>query len=556
MYQTLLGSGANKPAPVIVVDQVIDTLNSYPSKANSAAECFQNGLDTVKVVLFNAPYTSDSVQQLFVSAAGLSSATESFALLPASLHTLALEDNSGNNLGDSITMRYPGDSRIIVSEGFDMYGNKIGPQNAVWNASGTLHAISQNTNVSRIYYESSNVKGNEQGYIRAKATDATGTSYGDAVFVTIIGPAPRLLSATTRDVSGDGYLDEIVLVYSARVPVPAASSVSVAYPPVNFSIDSVKGVAHADSDSIIIVYLVENKTGVPQSAWRPLVTLRGASGSDTVTAADGAGPVVWSVVKSISNISDRTQDLVTVAFSEPIQTANGNLLTAALTPSQIFNVWSVSGAGDTTPANGVLAGITSLYRILDSKTIQFYMSNGSDLTDKNLLSLRSDTPGVADMAQSINAPVPGNQRVDVKVNTTFPELLQAAPNPATATTREEAPGVLHCANNPLARTWVRVDNAGVVMTFKLMPLSNTSEPIKASLTIYDYIGNLVNSDQNGNILPSAWQTGGATAHDLDLYWNGTNKKGMIVAAGVYRVILSLESTSDKRKLIGTIGIRR
>jgi hypothetical protein len=555
VYQTLLGSGA-RPAPIIVVDQKTDTINSYPSKANSTSECFQDGLDTVKIVLFNAPYTSDSVQQLFVSAAGLSAATESFTLLPAALHTLALEDNSGRDIGDSITMRYPGDSRIIVSEGFDVYGNKIGPENATWSASGTLHAISQNTNVSRIYYESSNVKSNEQGFIRAKATDAAGTTYGDDVFVTILGPAPKLLSATTRDVSGNGYLDEIVLVYSARVPVPAASAISVAYTSTHFSIDSVMGAAHADSDSVITVFLAENKTGVPQSAWRPLVTLRNGSGSDTVTAADGAGPVVWSVVKSISAIGDRTQDLVTVAFSEPIQTANGNVLTAALTPSQIFNVWSVSGAGDTTPSNGVLAGITSLNRILDSKTIQFYMSNGSDLTDKNLLSLRSDTPGVADMSQSINTPAPGNQRVDVKVNTVFPELLQAAPNPATATTREEAPGVLHCVNNPLARTWVREDHAGVVMTFKLMPLTNTSEPIKASLTIYDYIGNLVNSDQNGNILPSEWQTGGATAHDLDLYWNGTNKKGLIVAAGVYRVVLFLESSKDKRKLIGTIGIKK
>jgi hypothetical protein len=265
VYQTLLGSGY-KPSPVIVVDQVSDTLNNYPSKANSTSECFQNGLDTVRVVLFNAPYTSDSVQQLFVSAAGLSSATESFTLLPAALHTLALEDNSGNDIGDSITMRYPGDSRIIVSEGFDVYGNKIGPENATWSSTGTLHAISQNTNVSRIYYESSNAKANEQGYIRAKATDPTGASYSDDVLVTILGPTPRLLSATTRDVSGNGYLDEIVLVYSARVPVPSASSISVAYPSVNFSVDSVRGVAHADSDSVIIVYLAESKTGVPQSA--------------------------------------------------------------------------------------------------------------------------------------------------------------------------------------------------------------------------------------------------------------------------------------------------
>jgi fibro-slime domain-containing protein len=557
VFQTLL-AGGDRPAPVIVVDGASDSINKFPSSTITASECFDNGLDTVKIVLFNAPYDKDSVQQLFVSAAGLTSATQTFTLLPAALHLIALQDNQGRDIGDTISLHYPGDSRVIVSVGFDVYGNKIGPASGTWSTTGSLHQIAANTNVSRIYYESSNVKADEQGMIIAVASDTTGGVHRDGVYVRIKGPAARLVSASTRDVSGNGYLDEIVLVFSKKVTIPSSAAITVSYGGTAFTIDSISR-PPADSDSVFTVYLAEQKTADPQSAWRPLVTVSGIPGmdaSDSLTCADGAGPVVWSVVKTITSIGDRTQDLVTVEFSEPLQSVNGNALSASLMPSQIFDVWTVAGSGDTVLAGNALTGIPSLSRIVDSKTIQFYMSNGTDLTDKNLLSLRADTPGVADASQWANVPIKGNQRVAVKIKTAFPEFLQVAPNPAVPTLREEAAGVLHCSNNPLARTWVRQDQRGVLITFKVMPLANPSEPIQARLTIYDNIGNMVNWDASSDILPQEWRTGPTTAHDLDIYWNGTNRSGMIVAAGVYRVFLFLESQSQKKRLVGTIGITR
>ncbi len=555
VYQTLQGSGG-RPSAIIAVDQTSGALNTFPSRAIATSECFLNGLDTVRVLLYNAPYTSDSVQQLFVSAANLTSATDQFALLPAPLRSLVLQDNSGKDIGDSITMRYPSDSRILVSVGFDRFGNKRGPQSSLWSVSGSLHAISQNVNVSRIYYESASVTRNEQGTLRARAMDTVGGVYADSVYVTIAGPAPKLVFASTRDASGDGYLDEIVLVLSGKIPIPEASALSVSYSSTTFSIDSIRGASRADSDSMITIFLAEQKGGVPQTAWRPVLTAHGFDVFDSATCLDGAGPVVWSVVKSISSIGDRTQDLVTVQFSEPVGLGSGNALTASVSPSSIFNVWVVTGAGDTALASGILSGISSLYRIVDATTIQFYMSNGNDLTDKNMLSLRVDPPAVADASQSVNVPVAANRRVAVKVNTAFPEIMQAAPNPAVPTLREEGPGILHCLNNPSARTWVRVDRAGVLLTFKVMPLANPNEPLKARLSIYDNIGNLVNSDETGDIFPPQWRSEGSSVHDLDIYWNGTNKRGMMVAGGIYRAFLYLESSSDRRRLVGTIGIMR
>jgi fibro-slime domain-containing protein len=556
-YQTLLGS-TTQPAPVIVVDGTPSPFNTFPAAGTASSECFENGLDTVKIVLYNAPFTKDSMQQLFVSAAGLTASTESFTLLPASLHSVALQDNSGRDLGDSITLVYPGDSRIISSTGFDVYGNKIGPENGTWVTTGTLHPISLNVNVSWIYYESAGARADEQGMILVVASDTTGGIRMDSVFVRIKGPAARLVSASTRDANGNGYLDGIVLVFSKKVAIPASATFSISYDNTVFTVTGMDRTP-ADSDSVVTLYLAEQKTTDPQSAWRPYLSISGIPGTDnadSVLCADGAGPVVWSVVKSITNIADRRSDLVTVEFSEPMLTKNGNALTASLAPSQIFNVWTITGSGDTVLATEALDGIPTLYRIIDNRTIQFYMTNGTDLTDKNLLSLRADTPAVADGSQWTNLPVPGNQRVAVSVNSVFPEYIQIATNPAIPTLREEGPGILHCANNPLARTWVRNDRAGVLITFKVMPLTNPNQAIQAHLLIYDNIGNMVNEDANSDIMPADWKTGATTVHDLDIYWNGTNKRGMTVAPGVYRVLLYLASGTEKRKLVGAIGIRR
>ncbi len=521
------------------------------------AECFDNGLDTVKIVLYNAPYTKDSVQQLFVNAAGLTSATETFNLLPGALHTVALQDNAGNDIGDTITLRSPSGSKVIVCVGFDAYGNKIGSENGTWTATGSLHAITNNANVSRIYYDAANARSGEQGFISATAQDTVGGIHRDSVYVRILGPSPKLVSASTRDASGDGYLDEIVLVFSAKVTFPAAAGMTASFSGVTFSVDSVRGM-HADSDSVFIAYLAEQITAEPQTAWRPLVSVHGVpnvNDVDSLTCADGAGPVVWSVVKSISSIGDRRQDLVTVEFSEPVHTAGGNALPLSLAPSKIFDAWVVTGNGDTVLVDGMLTGIPYLFKIVDASTIQFYMTNGNDLNDRNLLSLRADTPGVADATQWNNLPVPGNRRAPVKVETSQPNVLVIVPNPSMPTLHEEAAGVLNCSHNPLARSWVRQDQAGVVMTFKLMPPTDPTAPVKVRLFIYDNIGNPVQSAETSDIFPAAWRSGPTTVHDIDIYWNGTNKVKMSVAAGVYRVYLFVDSEQWHKKFIGTIGIR-
>lgn len=188
----------------------------------------------------------------------------------------------------------------------------------------------------------------------------------------------------------------------------------------------------------------------------------------------------------------------------------------------------------------------------------FYMTNSNDLTDRYYLSLKTaaDTGAIADIAAGYNMPIDTNQRVPVIIKSDFPVVIQVAPNPAVPTTRREPAGTINCQNNPLARSWVLNDKAGVVLNFKLMPFAS-GEKIKAQLKVFDAIGNIVNSaSENNDIIPAEWRTGPTTVHDIDFYWNGTNQKGMMVAPGIYRIILFLESNSSRQKLIGTVGITR
>jgi fibro-slime domain-containing protein len=560
VYQTLLGSGT-KPPSVIIIDDVSGPLNNFPKDSIKNDECFEGGLDTVKIVLYNAPFTKDSMQQIFATMGALKTATDPFSLLPAGLNSIALHDYSGRMLPDTVQIRSPSGYQGVMAIGFDRFGNKRGVEPGNWLTTGTLHEIANRAKVSRIYYESANVKDNEEGLIIVVAVDTVGGIRRDSVYVRIKGPTAQLVSATTKDVSGNGYLDRIVLVFSKKVLMQRNASIDITYDNTVFTVDSTDR-APDDSNTVFTLYLAEQQTVQPQSAWRPYITIRGIEdmdATDSTRCADGAGPVVWYVDKSITNLRNREQDLVTVTFSEPIQTAKGNALSASLAPGLIFNVWARSES-DTTKITGFLDGITSMFKIVDAKTVQFYMNNGNDLTDRHLLNLRTDSAAVADASPQTNQPVTMNRRVAVKVITEFPELMQSAPNPTKPTLRQEPPGTLHLAHNPLARFWIRTEQAGVLMTFKIMPDSGSYPKLRGKLVIYDALGNLVNYDdklaENDNIIPVEWQSGATTVRDVDIYWNGTNKKGMIVAPGVYRVFLFLETSSHKRRLSSTIGITR
>ena len=139
-YQDTLGNGGRLP-PIVIGDGGSSPLTQKGTIPGAIHECFQNGIDTIKFVLFYAPYNSDSAHQIFVSLGGLNAKTEPFKLLPGDLYRLRLESATGVHLTGTDSMTYPNGHVTIYSVGYDMFGNKRGRELANWSVTQTLHPL-------------------------------------------------------------------------------------------------------------------------------------------------------------------------------------------------------------------------------------------------------------------------------------------------------------------------------------------------------------------------------------------------------------------------------
>jgi hypothetical protein len=274
-------------------------------------------------------------------------------------------------------------------------------------------------------------------------------------------------------------------------------------------------------------------------------------------------------VKTVGSTTDRSQDKVTVTFSEPVGT-NGNDFSTAMPPSGIFKVWEmhISLNGDTTftEVPGMLTGITEFFRVENNGlSVSFYMTKDKDLTTRHFLNIVVDSTGrITDKAPPlVNAPVFDNHLVQVTVKSEPAREILVAPNPSGPTFVRQKPGELHLEHQPNARQWVRQDGGGTVMTFRIAPA--TGEKVTGYLRIYDVVGNVVSSVDSskspGGIVPPSWMSSDSSAYDYDIYWNGSNSQGSKVAAGVYQAMLFLKYTDPAGKarntrLLGKIGITR
>ncbi len=580
-YQNALGTGGSgRPSPLVIGDTAV-------TMGTPLRECFQNGIDTVKFVLYYAPPADkDSMETVVAAMRGVNASSGPFTMYPAALSSIALQDLSGKNL-DTIHLDYPSGSELIIAIGYDRYGNNRGEAAGNWATTGTLHAIGNATNVSRVYYNAGTVKNDENGFIIASDTSG-GKTVSDSVFVSITGPAARLTSAVTEDVNGDGYLDHIVLHFDKPITWPDSGTYSITFSgtyqdPVtgqkvtySLTVDSVTSQNGTRTDSVFVLNLDEPKSTdptykYPQTGWTPTITITGLSGASSVVntqATDGAGPVIWMVTKTIGSVGSRTQDKVTVTFSEPIGT-NGNGFNTALAPGSLIRVWTDSvlanGTDTLIEVTGMLVGIKDFFQVDSGVSVDFYMTNGNDLTSKNYLSLVSDSTGksLSDRTQSgsVNAPAANNRLVQVVVGSVRAQQILAAPNPTTGTFNRENPGALNLAYQPNARNWVRQDGAGAVLTFKIVPVAN--QTVTARLIIFDVIGNVVasvdSSKSTKGIVPSNWVASSSSTYDFDIYWNCSNSRGTKCAPGVYRTLLVLwyADPSGKKtvsKLFGAVGI--
>ncbi len=582
-YGDVLGYGQSGYSPVIITGEGASPVNVVPLFDSTVDECFNEGVDTVKFLLYNAPVSKDSLHRIVTEFDTVLSFSSTFRLKPGNLNSLRLA-HTLPCCEDSITLRHLSDQVLIYSVGYDLYGNMRGSELCQWTVNGTLHALHDTTNISRVLYESPPeiVIDDESGYIIAHSLNAPAIT--DSLYIFVLGPRSNVSSAVTGDADGDGLLDKITIRFDR--PVYLESSLNpadflISYRSTTFNVDSLT----LSADNLTLsLFIQEEPTDMMQTAWTPQIlfdntdySLIKAPDTVSVTTSDGAGPVIESIVKEIKD-NNRKNDLITVTFSERISGPGGELFSVLQMPAHVFNTWRQVRA-DSMQQLSLLTGIPGFNGPLNPGQLFFNMTNAVELTNKHYFNIRTDSAAYVLTDRYNNAPHANNRKVNVQIRGNVVEEMKMFPNPGKATETREPAGVFHIEHNPAALDWVAADKAGIVMQFLLKLPENVKSNVKGQITIYDAVGNVVCSDPgvhyrwknlvadgpvittpvNKDILPAGWDNDGTIYHYY-IYWNGYAQNKNRVSPGIYKVVLkvAVETEGVKSKPViysGILGIK-
>jgi hypothetical protein len=301
--------------------------------------------------------------------------------------------------------------------------------------------------------------------------------------------------------------------------------------------------------------------GIPQTNWTPDVALRNTGsfdvGDTTLTGTDGAGPVIWSVLKIVSSSGDRTNDKVIVTFSEPVFAPDGSPLSFSIPPSEMFAVWIYDEFSEKyVRVDSILTGITTLSEAGEN-TVVFYMTNGENLTANHRFSINTDqAPVLGDVVQ--NQPNTENRKVNVDIKGALGNI-SAGPNPMHPVFSHSQNDLEH-VNPQTAYSWAK-NEGGAVMTTEITLSEEDATTLMASgsMMIFDAVGNLVYSRKSSdNLIPESWHSDWVQGSNRQLvfYWNGITDRDMRAAPGIYRTVIMVKWGNQHRKYVGNIGIGR
>ncbi len=559
-YEDLLDAPSHSWQPFVYVD------GDTAALADTVNECFRQGVDTVEATLFYA--SEDELHQITVRINdSLSAQTERFRLYPGPLAQLRLETPAGADAPGPTTLRYPDDVLNLVAAGYDAYDNRIGPAPSDWSATESLHAPETDSAV-QLYYTTEMVEAGEHGEIVAAAV--VNPAARDSIEVTIIGPKASLTAAITRDLNGDGYLDAVELRLNKPVridPDSAVGLVSVVHQSATFTPLEIEPANRTEGeDSVFIVSLRQEENGIPQTAWLPRVSLRSfheIENTDAVRCADGAGPVIWNAAKQVSSAENRTRDRVTVSFSEPIASPQGNPFQQDNAPALTLAAWRATDS-EFILETLMLEDIERFAEV-DDRELVFYMENGRDLSADHFLNIRVAPPLLADRA-GLNEPHEDNRKARVVIQGELGDLV-IGPNPMKPV-NSHGEKRLSSRDPDQAFRWAKNEGGVILIAHIYLPGATGDQDgnldgytIRGKLLIFDAAGNVVYLCENDNdLIPPRWRNdptyreGGNQR--LILYWNGITKANKKAAPGLYRAALLLETPGEQRKLRGNIGIIR
>jgi hypothetical protein len=162
VYQDSVGSKDRQQIAEVIVDDVRHDLNIRPDTASKTGECFDGGIDTVKMVLYNA----EERHKIWVTVDGVEGESVGFQIAPGAMSEIRIRNTITNNDTNGLTLHYPDGVVQLTAKGYDEWGNSLGNVNSTWETTGTLHEIGLPFG-AEIFYDTEGVTGEEDGMIIA-----------------------------------------------------------------------------------------------------------------------------------------------------------------------------------------------------------------------------------------------------------------------------------------------------------------------------------------------------------------------------------------------------
>jgi hypothetical protein len=179
VFRSNIASRPGQPAPYAIVN------NARIPFDTKTPVCSDNGSFLIKVVLFNAPFSSNLNYVLDITFNKLGQLHDTFPMFPSAVSRLEVERLSDSASVDPVFLTYPTGSVMLTSVGYDAYGNKRGLELAHWSTTGSLHAITRPDSITRVFYDASTVTSDEEGFIHC--SPGSNLAIQDSVKIKIAG---------------------------------------------------------------------------------------------------------------------------------------------------------------------------------------------------------------------------------------------------------------------------------------------------------------------------------------------------------------------------------
>lgn len=575
-YSDILDNGLVKKqyVPYGTTDTPDSSLFSYMGSlyATLLKQVYRGGIDTLSFVLYNAP-PSKTPHKLTVNLDGVTASTDPFVLKPGPLDTIVLSiNNTIVSPKDTQFLTINSSPFIVKAKGYDKFGNFLPEEKFKWQSDPSLIDFKINALSDQIYFDPSKATISQKGKVIVSGVDHPNVT--NHVVMVITGPNSLLMRALTRDQSGNGILDGIELFFDRPFKLPAdinnpanLSQIDVVNksPDFRFKVIKVDSVPYTDNKNVLFS-LDQSDSSRPQTAWTPLLTLNAPILSDSVGTVkdfkcdDGAGPVVWEVVKTVNDVNDLSKDVVKVTLSENFYNVdNSSFLSKGPVPEKVFFVWTLKeNKKDFQPADSMLYSIPKFDKQENDWTT-FTMSNKKDLNELHWVNLQWIGGYVAD--KSKNIPNENNKRVRVMV--LGKNKITIAPIPLIPTVINPIKTDKLLPNDPNKIFNLVNTNGGCMITVTIkIDLDDQGKPLgtlTGVLLVFDVASNLVYKiDNQYNILESPFVTTGGSTKILCFYWDGTTNSGMKSAVGLYRMVMHLTyrgpRTSSKTNAAETVAV--